>query len=636
MAATPQPRSFWQSVRQLPARTPLRAKLITAVLALVAIALAVISFAGLSVIRTYLLNQADSEITRLYDNLSGQQGPFGLGRAPSFAPDPWTAQAVIGGQVIPVEDATGGIAGPAITPSAAWLTKPTGHFITVGSTSGAGRWRIFAYPNQHFVQHPSGATFTGTLVIALDVTDQYHTIGQLVTIDLLVGIAVICLLGVIGIAVIRASLRPLIDIEQTAGAIAAGDLTRRVPEMDPRTEVGRLGRSLNVMLSQIESAFRAQSRSEEAARRSEGRMRQFVADASHELRTPLTAIRGFAEYYRQRGGVKASSDTEAASAVSAEAEPTPPSGSTTPADLGASNGTGRNGTGKLAPADLDRIMRRVEQESARMGVLVEDMLLLARLDQQRPLEHKTVDLLTLAGDAVHDARVVAPSRTINLTVGAGAALLVVGDEVRLRQVIGNLMSNALVHTPDATPIDVTIRSGSMAEIQASAAVLDEPTEPDEFVPDEPHAGDWGWDEEADDAPAAAKPAHPASPHGAQPAAVLEVTDYGPGLTQEQSAHAFERFYRADQARTAGGTGLGLAIVAALVAAHGGAVWVTSRPGQGATFSIALPLAPEAVPETGDHDDERGEPGEPGDQPANPDYIDFGPHDGGRSANGSAG
>ena len=268
-----------------------------------------------------------------------------------------------------------------------------------------------------------------------------------------------------------------------------------------------------------------------------------------------------------------------------------------------------------------------------MGVLVEDMLLLARLDQQRPLEHKTVDLLTLAADAVHDARVVAPSRTINLTVGAGAALLVVGDEVRLRQVIGNLMSNALVHTPDATPIDVTIRSGSMAEIQASAAVPDEPTEPDEFVPDEPHAGDWGWDEEADDAPAAAEPAHPASPQGAQPAAVLEVTDYGPGLTQEQSAHAFERFYRADQARTAGGTGLGLAIVAALVAAHGGAVWVTSRPGQGATFSIALPLAPEAVPDTGDHDDE---PGEPGEQPANPDYIDFGPHDGGSSANGSAG
>jgi two-component system OmpR family sensor kinase len=628
MAATPQPRSFWQSVRQLPARTPLRAKLIASVLALVAVALTVISIAGLSFLREYLLNTADQQLGALAAQVETGSGP----RFHSFGPEDWAAAAIVNGKV--AASSTNGVpagSGPQITPSASWVSS--GGPTTVPAMSGAGKWRVLAIPNQQVGVTASNTPIMGTLVVGIDVSPQYSTLGKLAVVDIVVSGIILIALVAIGAAIVQGSLRPLIDIEQTAGAIAAGDLTRRVPEMDPRTEVGRLGRSLNVMLSQIESAFRAQSRSEEAARRSEGRMRQFVADASHELRTPLTAIRGFAEYYRQRGGVKASSDTEAASAVSAEAEPTPPSGSTTPADLGASNGTGRNGTGKLAPADLDRIMRRVEQESARMGVLVEDMLLLARLDQQRPLEHKTVDLLTLAGDAVHDARVVAPSRTINLTVGAGAALLVVGDEVRLRQVIGNLMSNALVHTPDATPIDVTIRSGSMAEIQASAAVLDEPTEPDEFVPDEPHAGDWGWDEEADDAPAAAKPAHPASPHGAQPAAVLEVTDYGPGLTQEQSAHAFERFYRADQARTAGGTGLGLAIVAALVAAHGGAVWVTSRPGQGATFSIALPLAPEAVPETGDHDDERGEPG---DQPANPDYIDFGPHDGGSSANGSAG
>ena len=198
-----------------------------------------------------------------------------------------------------------------------------------------------------------------------------------------------------------------------------------------------------------------------------------------------------------------------------------------------------------------------------MGVLVEDMLLLARMDQQRPLEHRTVDLLTLAADAVHDARVVAPNRNINLTVGAGAALLVLGDEVRLRQVIGNLMSNALAHTPDGTPIDVRIRSGSL-----------------------------------DEARAAGRPAAPGQP-AARPrsAAVLEVTDYGPGLTREQGERAFERFYRADQARTSGGSGLGLAIVASLVAAHGGAVWVESTPGAGATFRIALPLAPEAM-----HDD----------------------------------
>ena len=204
-----------------------------------------------------------------------------------------------------------------------------------------------------------------------------------------------------------------------------------------------------------------------------------------------------------------------------------------------------------------------------MSVLVEDMLLLARLDQQRPLDFRPVDMLTLAADAVHDARVVAPDRTIELTVGTGAALIVLGDEVRLRQVIGNLMSNALTHTPDQTPIEVRVRSGNMAE--ARMAPL--------------------------------------------PAVIFEVADHGPGLTPQQAEHVFERFYRADQARTrkAGGTGLGLAIVAALVAAHGGAVWVESRPGGGATFRIALPLAPEARQSDPEPDDQ--EPGEePGEEP----------------------
>ena len=312
-------------------------------------------------------------------------------------------------------------------------------------------------------------------------------------------------------------------------------------------------------------------------------MRQFVADASHELRTPLTAIRGFAEYYRQRGGI----------------------------DL-----TG-SGPGQLAPADLERIMRRVEQEAARMGVLVEDMLLLARLDQQRPLDARTVDLLTLAADAVHDARVVAPSRDINLTVGAGAALLVIGDEVRLRQVIGNLMSNALTHTPDGTAIDVLIRSGNLDE--APAAAPPPPAwpgdEPDADVAAGPDTSDLADEAGTPAAGARAADAGTAAPDLAagdwnapvwpdrrsRPAAVLEVADHGQGLTQEQAAHVFERFYRTDQARTAGGSGLGLAIVAALVAAHGGATWVRSRPGEGATFCFALPLSADAV--QGSEDDE---------------------------------
>jgi two-component system OmpR family sensor kinase len=229
-----------------------------------------------------------------------------------------------------------------------------------------------------------------------------------------------------------------------------------------------------------------------------------------------------------------------------------------------------------------------------MGVLVEDMLLLARLDQQRPLEAKPVDLLTLAADSVHDARVVAPDRSVNLTVGSGTALLVIGDEVRLRQVIGNLMTNALTHTPAGTPIDVLIRPGSLDEVyqiqaQHDGDEVDGDTEPDNSVLAEPV---------------------PAAAGEGRPAAVLEVADHGPGLTREQAEHVFERFYRADHARTAGGTGLGLAIVAALVAAHGGATWVRSRPGAGATFCIALPLAPEAAQDSEESVEQDSEDEEP--------------------------
>ena len=327
-----------------------------------------------------------------------------------------------------------------------------------------------------------------------------------------------------------------------------------MPDLDPRTEVGRLGRSLNRMLAQIESSFQARTRSEAAARRSEERMRQFVADASHELRTPLTAMRGYAEYYRQRGGVRDDAADAAAARPARGAGQTAEPASQTAGPGATAAVAPLNGTGQLNGADLDRIMQRVEQESARMGVLVEDMLLLARLDQQRPLERRPVDLLTLAADAVQDARIIAPDRAIDLNVGSATAFLVLGDEVRLRQVIGNLMSNALSHTPDGTPVTVAILAG--------------PREP-------------------------------------VPSVVLEVTDQGPGMPPEQAEHVFERFYRGDQARTrkAGGTGLGLAIVAALVAAHGGTVALRTAPGQGATFRVTLPLAPEAQRDEPTDDDE---------------------------------
>jgi two-component system OmpR family sensor kinase len=534
---------------------PLRTKLISAVLALVAVALVVISATGLLILRNNLLAPYDTTLQSQQTTSFGathvarylSTGSPDQANGPGVAVDWISAGGSVRQALIPVRSTQGypggsnifqggsaqSAAGPSIPASTAWQRAHLGTPTTVSSTSGGSHWRVLLEPQQFTTQ--AGQTISGTIAVALDVTSVYSTIGQLAYIDLFSSIAVLCVLGFIGVALIRRSLRPLIEIERTAGAIAAGDLSRRVPERDPRTEVGRLGRSLNVMLSHIEAAFQARSTSEKAARRSEDRMRQFVGDASHELRTPLTAIRGFAEYYRQRGGIA----------------------------------SGDNGSGHLQPADMDRIMRRVEQESARMGILVEDMLLLARLDQQRPLQTKPVDLLTLAADAVHDARVVAPDRSINLTVGSGAALIVNGDEVRLRQVIGNLMTNALTHTPAGTPIDVLIRSGTLDE-----ALAQRPADPDEGEP-------------------------AAAIH--KPAAVLEVTDQGPGLTKEQAEHVFERFYRADPARTAGGTGLGLAIVAALVAGHGGTTWVRSAPGEGATFCIALPLTPEAA-EGPDEDD----------------------------------
>jgi two-component system, OmpR family, sensor kinase len=548
---------FWQSVRQLPGRLPLWGKLIAALLALVTVALIVISVAGIGLLRSYLLDQANGDLYALssgFHNQAAVQQSIGTG-TPLVVPEGsvvyWlpTHGHLQGISETPSQahglGLGGGTSGPDIDVNASWLSS--GQPTTVSATSGPGHWQVLAVP---WVQQSQGASVTGTVIYGWNVTSVYQTTGRLVGVDWIVSLALLVGLAVVGVTVIRASLRPLTDIERTASAIAAGDLTRRVPERDPRTEVGRLGRSLNVMLSQIESAFRAQSQSEAAARRSEERMRQFVADASHELRTPLTAIRGFAEYYRQRGGVTGEPGDVA---------------STPDVDL---LNTALNETGQLSPADLTRIMRRVEQESARMGVLVEDMLLLARLDQQRPLDRKTVDLLALAADAVQDARVIAPNRSINLTVGAGAALLVNGDEVRLRQVIGNLMSNALAHTPDGTPVDVHIRSGNLEEIWAATGTA-------------PTTG------------------YSAGAMASEKVAVLEVTDYGPGLTEEQQAHVFERFYRADQARTSEGTGLGLAIVAALVGAHGGAVWVQSEYGNGATFSIALPLAPEALHDEGD-------------------------------------
>ena len=570
-----------RAIRRLSERTPLRVKLITAVLALVTIGLGAIGVASVYVLHSYLTTQSDNELKGEIGNLAIEPGNL-VTQPPGYLYRVIGQQNLFAGIQLPGSQlawSSRGMPGigssgqaqqslPALPTSAGWAgISPT--LVTVPAQSGSDTWRVIAATFTYQAVSTTGSTqqVTGTLVVGTDLGNVNATVRRIAYFDMIVGAVIVLVLALVGVAAVRANLRPLDEIEETAEAIADGHLDRRVPERDPRTEIGRLGRSLNSMLSQIETAFHAREESEAAAHRSEERMRRFIADAGHELRTPLTAIRGFAEYYRQRGGLVPHWDREeqakaATSATSATGIVHPQGG------MGSS---GRGGAGGVAgdgltPGDLDRLMQRVEKEAARMGLLVEDLLLLARLDQQRPLARQPVDLLSLAGDAVHDARLLAPARTVDLSVQAGAAFLVIGDEPRLRQVIGNLMSNALTHTPDGTPIEVSIGSGTL------------------------------------------DPRLPSS----SPAVTLDVTDHGPGMTPEQAHRVFERFYRTDQARTraTGGSGLGLAIVNALVSAHGGVASVRTAPGKGATFRIALPLAPEACGGvTADDDSDLDEAGE---------------------------
>jgi two-component system OmpR family sensor kinase len=530
----------WESLRRLSDRLPLRTKLITAVLTLVIMALAAISIASVIVLRPTLYSQRDNdlrhELARQQHYLADTQASITLGLGYPYngfivavqQPGKQLSAPQLGPGIFGSPNAPQQLPLPTL-PTTNWTNPDYPTIITQPAQSGDDTWRVIGLTIPITVSS-TGAQSTAPLVVAVDLGPLNAELRHLIVIDLAVGAGIVVILALITIAVVRANLRPLNDIELTAGQIAAGHLDHRIPERDPRTEVGSLGRSLNTMLSQIETAFHAREESEQAAHRSEERMRRFIADASHELRTPLTTIRGFAEYYRQRGGVRK---------IRSMLGLTDGGAADTPADPAQS-------PAGLTPEELDRIMQRLESEASRMGLLVEDLLQLARLDQQRPLEMHPVDLLTLAADAVQDARVVAPDRRIDLDVAPGAAFLVNGDEQRLRQVIGNLVNNALTHTPAGTSVRIAIASGTL--------------------------------------------------NSGAPAVVLDVIDDGPGMTADQAQRVFERFYRADAARNraSGGTGLGLAIVAGLVTAHGGQVSLKTAPGKGADFRVKLPMSPDAL------------------------------------------
>ena len=364
---------------------------------------------------------------------------------------------------------------------------PTGLPVTDAGEAGSVVFSVGAVgassPRFRVLAQPLPGT-TGTLLVAVPLTDVSQTLNRLLLVEIPLTILVLLGLAMLAWWTVRRGLRPLEDMGATAGAIAAGDLSRRVDVVDPRTEVGRLGLALNTMLVQIEEAFAERRASEE-------RLRRFLADASHELRTPLTSIRGYAELFRR--------------------------------------GANRR------PDDLAASMRRIEGEAARMGVLVDELLLLARLDHARALRMEPVDLVRVVDDAVKDARAADPSREI--TLQAPDAAVLTGDEDRLRQLVSNLLSNALTHTPAGSPVEVDV-----------SITADE--------------------------------------------AVLCVADHGPGLPPESADRVFEAFYRLDEARgrSSGGAGLGLAIVSAVATAHGGSAEVQSIYGDGSVFRVRLPLA----------------------------------------------
>ena len=346
------------------------------------------------------------------------------------------------------------------------------------TVTGTGAWQSY-----RIYVTPLSGTPSARLVIAVPLASLHSTLNTLLLFEIAISSGITIIVLVVTWLLVRRGMRPLERMGATARSIAAGSLGRRVSPSNERTEVGRLGLALNTMLGQLERAFAERDVTEQ-------RLRHFVSDASHELRTPLTSMRGYAELLQR--------------------------------------------TPDMTREDVLLAVRRIEDETRRMGLLVDDLLLLARLDQGRPLDRAPVDLTSMVNDAVSDARAADPERAV--TARVSAPLVVTGDDLRLRQAVANLVRNALVHTPAGSPVEVSL------EQQDGHAEID-------------------------------------------------IVDHGPGVPANQRERIFERFHRADphRSRDQGGSGLGLSIAAAVVNAHGGHISVADTPGGGATFRIELPV-----------------------------------------------
>jgi two-component system OmpR family sensor kinase len=463
----------------------LRGRLLIGVISLVVVGLLILDVAIYASLQRFLISRVDDQLHGAHNIAISALG------GPNEGPGPQTSGGLPENTVVEIVTPSGAVVVaktllfPGATPTSNLpvLPKPLPNasetnpaITTLAGTTDRSQYRASIWHEDLFQGND--------VVLAIPLGDVQSTLSQLLQLEVLISLGVVAAMAILAFVIIRISLRPLQKMGAVAKEIAAGDLARRVEPATPRTEIGRLGLALNGMLSQIESAFAERTASNR-------RLRRFIADASHELRTPLTSIRGYSEMLR-RGAAE-------------------------------------------SPSDAELARRRIEEESIRMTGLVDDMLVLARLDQGRPLEQEPIDLQALAADAVADARAVAPQREIKLT--SPGRVVVNGDDTRLRQVVGNLVRNAIVHTPPETPIDIAISTEDSV-------------------------------------------------------ARLSVADHGPGLPAEDVDRIFEPFYRADPSRSrdSGGAGLGLSIVSAVVTAHGGHVIVRETDGGGATFEVELPLA----------------------------------------------
>jgi two-component system OmpR family sensor kinase len=467
----------------VPRRLSLRTRLVLGLLVLATIGLVAADIATYKSQESFLFDQTDSTLQADHpladETINDEEGPS-QGGPPRFLPPGYVVEILnplTGAPLRPAE--IGHIRGAKSAPlpklpARISLDAPAGHEPDAVKyfTTGA----VSGGGRYRVRASIEGDNPDQLLIFAVPLHDLDASLHRLFLIELFVTLAVLGALVGLGLWVVRLGLRPLVAIEHTAAAIGAGDLSKRVERAEPRTEIGRLGLALNAMLARIEE--------------SDQRLRRFVADASHELRTPLAGVRAYAELFRRGAATR--------------------------------------------PDDLERAMSGISRESERMSLLVDDLLLLARLDEGRPLAREPVDLPKVVGEAVETARMVEPGRPIELQAEPA---VVTGDHERLRQAFDNLLSNVRSHTPANAPVHVRVSRNART-------------------------------------------------------AVVEVEDSGPGMSAEELGLVFERFHRGDpsRSRSSGGVGLGLSIVSAVAEAHGGSASAESEPGHGSTFRVTLPLA----------------------------------------------